>query len=68
MKLFLFRADIREANYMAENDKLYEDLRIVQAVDYSDAVAKYRKFWDDKCAPYDMTYTVLDFKLTETIV
>lgn len=56
MKTFLIRATITEKWYMNDNDKNYEDIRIVLAEDNETAKDKYRNFWIEKDDLYCVSY------------
>ena len=63
---FLVTGSIRFTPYMGDT-KIIKDIRLVKADVYSDAVTKYKKWWEDKSDSYGDVYHVNDCNVTETI-
>lgn len=67
MELFLVRAHISKRRYMHDKDEVFEDIRIVQAVDEYAASDKYTAYWEGKNSAYDVSYWVCIEAVTEMI-
>lgn len=63
---FLVTARLEVTHYMANPIK-EGIMRLVDAIDENDAETKFRKHFEDRCRPHDVSYYVYNVEVHETI-
>lgn len=66
MELFLVCGVIRFTPYMSDSHKIKNDVRLVKALNSSQALEKYRDYWDNQGDGED-SYWVQECQVTETL-
>lgn len=64
---YIVRADIRHSSYMSEEDREFDDIRIVMAENEDEAREKYQKYWEDQNLEYCQHFYVQS-QVMETVI
>lgn len=68
MKSFLVQAIITKTEYMADQDQLFDDTRMVIADTKDSVMIIYNNYWiDHKSEEYSVSYYVNNVSITETL-